>query len=334
MNFRSHPFFSHFTVVCLATLLFLLAACGQNNAATFSNSAASSTATPVPVDVYGTPVVMPKSPPQRVVSLVPNTSEILGALNVESRVVGIDFNTNYPASLTHLPRVSNATGEYNVEQIVALKPDLVLSYGAETKTYDTQLKQLGLNVMDLPASNLSQTFEQISLIGRVMSVQTTADKLVQQLKQQVNDIEKTVAGTTAPTMLLEVDDSTAGKPFVFGGGSFGDELATDANARNIFHTNNSNAGYPQVTDEAIITANPQIVLLTEDPAFGGDPTLVYKRPNWGGIAAVKSHKVYRVNANIIQRAGPRIVQGLRCVAQLAHPDKFPGALPDYCSAKV
>ena len=327
---RSHARISYFALAC--TLLFLLAACGQNT--TSSTSVTASPTASTSLDAYGTPIVMPKSPPQRVVSLVPNTSEILGALNLQSRVVGVDYNTNYPDSMAHFPRVSNATGEYNVEQIVSLKPDLVLSYGAETKTYDTQLKQLGLNVMDLPATNLSQTFQQISLIGRVMSVQSTADQLVQQLKQQVSDIEKTVAGTSAPSMLLEVDDSTAGKPYVFGGTSFGDELATDANAHNIFHGNSSNAGYPQVTDEAIITANPQIVILTEDPAFGGDPNLVYKRPNWGGIAAVKNHLVYRVNANIIQRAGPRIVQGLRCVAQLAHPDKFPGALPAYCTGKV
>ena len=319
----------------LLSFVLLLAACGQQSTTTGSSTSTQTTPTPTPaLDVYGTPIVVPKTAPQRIVSLVPSMSEILGALHLESRVVGIDYYTNYPASLTSRPKVSNANGVFNVEQIVALKPDLILSYGGETKTYDTKLKQLGLNVVDLQLTNLTQSIQDIALVGRLTSTEATANALVQQLQKQVDSIKATVKGTTTPPILLEVDDSAPGKPFVFGGGSFGDELAQDAGAVNIFHNSTSNGGYPQVTDEAIITANPQYIILTEDPAYGGSASAVYKRPNWVNIAAVKNHKVYHVNVDIIQRPGPRLVQGLQCVAQLVHPDKFPGALPDYCSASV
>ncbi len=137
-----------------------------------------------------------------------------------------------------------------------------------------------------------------------------------------------------PSVLLEVDDSTPGKPYVFGGGSFGDEIVQDANATNIFHSNTTNGGFPQVSDESIISANPQFIILTELPAYGGDTSAVYKRPNWGGIAAVKNHDVFRVNSDIMQRPSPRLVEGLRCIAQIVHPDKFTGTLPDYCTATV
>ena len=81
---------------------------------------AKPTPTPtVALDVYGTPIVFPTTAPQRIVSLVPSTSEILGALHLQSRVVGIDYYTDYPPDLTSRPRVSNADGKYNVEQIVA-----------------------------------------------------------------------------------------------------------------------------------------------------------------------------------------------------------------------
>ena len=319
----------------LLSFVLLLAACGQQSTTTGSSTSTQATPTPTPaLDVYGTPIVVPKTAPQRIVSLVPSMSEILGALHLESRVVGIDYYTNYPASLTSRPKVSNANGVFNIEQIVALKPDLILSYGGETKTYDTKLKQLGLNVIDVQLTNLTQSLQDIALVGRLTSTETTANALVQQLQKQVDSIKVTVKGTTTPPILLEVDDSAPGKPFVFGGGSFGDELAQDAGAVNIFHNSTSNGGYPQVTDEAIITANPQYIILTEDPAYGGSASAVYKRPNWGNIAAVKNRKVYHVNVDIIQRPGPRLVQGLQCVAQLIHPDKFPGALPDYCSASV
>ena len=150
----------------------------------------------------------------------------------------------------------------------------------------------------------------------------------------IKAIKAVVAGTTAPRVLLEVDDSTLGKPYVFGGDTFGDELLQDANGSNIFHGNSSNGGYPQVTDEAIIAANPQFVILTEDPAYGGNPALVYQRPNWNNIDALKLHQVYRINVNIMQHPGPRLVEGLRCVAQIIHPNKFSGPLPNYCLGTV
>src|SRR6266581_4106328 len=246
-------------------------------------------ATPtVALDAYGTPIIFPTTPPQRIISLLPNTSEMLGALHLQERVVAVDYYTTYPADLASLPKVSGSNGKYNIEQIVALKPDLVLSYGGETKEYDQQLENLGLHIVDLPLSNLSQTLQEILLVGRLTSTENTARTVVSQLQQRIQQIKAAVAGTTAPKVLLEADDSTPGKPFVFGGGSFGDELLQDANAINIFHANSSNGGYPQVTDEAIIAANPQFFILTEDPRYGGDVALVYKRPNWSNIDAVKS----------------------------------------------
>jgi len=174
-------------ILLLLSFVLLLAACGQQSTTTGSTS---TQATPTPAfDVYGTPIAFPKTAPQRIVSLVPSTSEILSALHLESRVVGIDYNTNYPASLTGRPKVSNATGVFNVEQIVALKPDLVLSYGGETKQADTQLKQLGLNVVDLQLTNLTQSLQDIALVGRLTSTQDTANTLVQQLQKQVDQIK-------------------------------------------------------------------------------------------------------------------------------------------------
>jgi len=259
---------------------------------------------------------------------------MLGALHLQGRVVAVDYYTSYPLELASVPKVSDVNGKYNVEQIVALKPDLILSWGGETKQYDQQLTTLGLRVVDLPITNFSGVLQQISLVGRLTFTETTAVSLVNQLQQQINAIKAAVTGTTAPRVLLEVDDSTPGKPYVFGGGSFGDQLLQDANGINIFHDNTSGGGYPQVTDEAIIAANPQFVILTEDPTYGGNPALVYKRPNWGSINALTLHQVYHINVNIMQHPSQRLVEGLRCLAQLIHPEKFSDALPSYCSGTV
>ena len=331
----SNPSLYRLSLVLLLSLFALLAACGQGSSNTTTGSSQASP-TPLAVnDYYGTPIVFPPTAPQRIVSLVPSASEILGALNLQDRVVGVDFYTAYPPALAKLPKVSDVNGKYNNEQIELLKPDLVLSYGGLTKQYDRQLQSLGLHVVDLPiAANLEQILRQVLVVGRLTFTQSVAQALVNSLQQQIDAIKKAVAGTIAPSVMIEIDDSAPGKPYVFGGGSYGDELLQDANGINIFHSDTNNGGYPQVTDEAVIAANPQFIIVTEDPSYGGNPALVYKRPNWSNIQAVKSRQVYRINVNITQQAGPRLVEGLRCLAQIIHPHSFTGALPAYCTGTV
>jgi ABC-type Fe3+-hydroxamate transport system substrate-binding protein len=330
---RSHVISSRLCVVLLLSLVVLLAACGQSG----SSASSTPTQTPVPtvtLDAYGKPITFPTTAPQHIVSLTPNISEMLGALHLEGRVVAVDYYTNYPADLASLPKVSNANQQYNVEQIVALHPDLVLSYGQDTKAYDSQLTNLGLHIVDLPTGNLDLTLKEILTVGRLTFTLNAATTLYNQLQQQVSQVKSKVAGTTAPKVMIEADDTTQDKPYIFGGGTFDDELVQDANGINIFHDNTTNGGFPQVSVESIISAHPQYIILTEDPAYGGNVNAVYKRANWSSIDALKMHQVYRINPNVIGRPGPRLVEGLQCLAQILHPDKFPGALPDYCTGTM
>lgn len=326
----------------LLALVLLLVGCGSGTTSGTTATPGVSTATTATTatlpaltqDAYGAPIVYPGSAPQRIVSLTPNISEMLGALHLEGRVVGVDYYTNYPADLTTLPKVSDVNGRYNTEQIIALKPDLVLSYGQDTKQYDSALQNVGIHVVDLPAGSLTLVLQEIITVGKLTFTQATATSLVEQLQKQIAQVKSAVAGQPAPKVMIELDDSTPGKPYVFGGGSFGDELVQDANGVNIFHANTTNGGFPQVTDEAVISANPQFIILTEDPAYGGNVNAVYKRPHWSGITALVMHHVYRINPNLVGRPGPRLVEGLRCLAQIIHPAQFTGSLPAYCSGTV
>ncbi|MEO8970799.1 MAG: helical backbone metal receptor [Ktedonobacteraceae bacterium] len=331
---RSYVISSRLIVPVLLTLLVLLSACGQSTTATTSTMAPTATPTAA-LDTYGTPISYPTTAPQRIVSLTPNDSEMLGALHLDSKVVGVDYYTNYPADLTSLPKVSDVNGKYTVEKIVALQPELVLSYGQDTKQYDAQLQSLGMHVVDLPSTDLTGILQEMLVIGRLTFTQSIATGVVNQLQQQINSIKAKVAGTTQPKVMIELDDSTPGKPYVAGGGSFDDELLQDANAQNIFHSDTTNGGFPQVSDEAVISTNPQFIILTEDPQYGGNVASVYRRPNWSGISALQNHQVFRVNANVVGRPGPRLVEGLQCLAQMVHPASFNNAhLPSYCAGTV
>src|SRR5690242_12095849 len=156
---RTYVISSRLYVILLLICLCVLVSCGQS---TSTNNAKPA---PAVLDAYGTPITFPHNAPQRIVSLVPSTSEILGALHLQSKVVGVDNYTDYPADIAKLPKVSDATGKVNVEQVLHLKPDLVLSDGGLTKPYDGQLANLGLHVVDLPSADFEQSLQQIALVG-------------------------------------------------------------------------------------------------------------------------------------------------------------------------
>ncbi|MEO9030191.1 MAG: ABC transporter substrate-binding protein, partial [Ktedonobacteraceae bacterium] len=158
--------------VAALVLCALLTACGQGVAST---SGTQATGTPTVVnDVYGMPIVFPATAPQRIIALTPSISEMLGALNLDSRVVGVDYYTTSPSSFTKKTRISTSSGIYQDEQIVALKPDLVLSDGGLTKTDDGKLTALGMHVVDLPGTSLTQVLQKIGLLGRLTFTENAA----------------------------------------------------------------------------------------------------------------------------------------------------------------
>ena len=304
-------------LMTLALMLSFLAACG--------GSASTSTGPQAPViakDALGDAIVIPTNAPQRIISLGATDSEILGALGVDSRVIGVDAYTDYPADLAAKTKVTDANGIPNVEAIVGMQPDLVLGFGGEVATYEKQLIQAGIDVVDLPALNLDGSLTEMRLVGQLVHATQAANALVSSLQQQINTITQKVANAPKVSVYMEVG-YTPPPPFAFGGGSFGDELITIAGGTNIFAGQTANGGYPQVSDETIIQANPQVIILTEDPSYGGDPAKVASRPGWSVIAAVKDNRVFAINPDLVQRPGPRVILALRQLAHDLHPDLFP-----------
>lgn len=293
-----------------------LSACGT--------TAATSTGPEKPLlatDANGTAIVIPTKAPQRIVSLTPVDSEILGALGEQARIVGVDYYTDYPAGMAAKPKVTDVNSAANIEQIIALKPDLVLSYGKDTNSSvshaDTQLMAAHITVYDLPALDLTGSITEIQLIGQLTHTESAANTLASSMRQSIDAVKAKVASASKPTVYMELYYGS-GPTYVFGGGSFGDELITDAGGVNVFHGDTSGGGYPAVNNEAIIAANPQVIILTD----GATPAQVAARPGWSAIAAVKSGQIYSIDPNLTQRPGPRIIQGLEDVAKDIHPDLF------------
>lgn len=275
-------------------------------------------------DGDGIAIKVPSTPPQRIVSLTPVDSEIVAALGASSRLVGIDHFTDYPPSILNLPvvtTVSGYTSKVDVEKVIALKPDLVLSYGGETATIgDTTLRQAGINVVSLPTADLNGTLGEILFAGQLIGAQQQANTLVARMEKCISTIKTAVQGKTLPSVYMEIDYSTPGKPYTVGKGSFEDALITDAGGANIFASDTSGYGYPQVSDETVIADNPQVIILAEP--ITGTFVKPQNRPAWQSISAVQSGRIFVVNDSLLSRPGPRIVAGLAAVAEDLWPSIF------------
>lgn len=316
---RNHSVFRTGFAALLAMLIatLALAACGT------SSTPASTPAKPLLAkDTNGTTITIPQQAPQHIVSLGPTDSEILAALGAGSRVVAVDYYTNYPADFAAKQKITDSSGTANVEAIVALKPDLVLSYGGETRDTDKKLLAAHISVVDLPQMDLTGSLMEMRLIGQLIHAESQANTLATSLQRRIDAVKNKVASAQPVSVYMEADYSEPGKPFAFGGGSFGDELIHDAGGTNILSTSTANGGYPQVSDETVIAANPQVIILTEDPNYGGQPQLVYQRHGWSSIPAVQSKRVYAISPDLVQRASPRLVDGLEQLAKLLHPELF------------
>ena len=311
-----------FRVCTGASLIALLCALILVGCGTSSTTSVSVAATPlIAKDALNNPITIPATAPKQIVSLGATDSEILAALGLTDRVVAVDAFTDYPASMAAKTKVTDNTGKVNVEAVVALKPDLVLGFGGEDGDAEQQLVQLGIKVVDLPAQDLAGSLLAMRLVGQLTHTTSQADTLVQGLQQRIDAVKSKAASAQKVTVYMEVGYTPA-PPYAFGGGSFGDEMIRDAGGTNIFADNTTNGGYPAVSEEAIIKANPQVIILTEGKDYGGDPSTVGQRPNWSTIAAVQQKHVYALDPNLVQRPGPRIVDGLEAIARALHPEVF------------
>jgi iron complex transport system substrate-binding protein len=298
------------------TLALLVAGCAPASATPLAAPTLSAAITLT--DGLGRPVVL-SGAAQRVVSLAPSNTEILFAVGAGSQVVGRDEFSDYPQEAKSVASVGGSMGQYSVEAIVALKPDLVLAAEINSPELVKQLEGLGLTVYYLKnPKTLEEMYTNLEIVGQLTGQDTV--KLTDSLKARVAAVdEKIMPLSYAPSVFYEIDATDAAKPYTYGPGSFGDLLIARAGGVNIGGTLTD--AYPQMSLEQIVVANPSIILLG-DSMWGTTMESVLARPGWASIAAVQSKSIYAIDDNWISRPGPRLVDGLEALARLLHPGLF------------
>jgi len=280
------------------------------------------TATGVTVtDVAGRKVTVAATP-QRIISLAPSDTEILFALDLGPKVVAVDDFSDYPPDVKNLPKIGGTNASYNFEQIVALKPDLILAAGITPPEAIKKLEDLKQTVIVLGTAQT--TFASISadiaLVGEVTRQADKARQVTDAMQQKLEAIKAKVAtAKTRPRVYWELDATDPAKPYSVGPGNFVSDLIAMAGGTNIFE--NVSAPFPQVSSEQVVAADPEVIILS-DAAYGITVDSVAKRPGWQALAAVKQQRVAPIDDNLVSRPGPRIVEGLEAVAKIIHPELF------------
>ncbi|TET51528.1 MAG: cobalamin-binding protein [Anaerolineales bacterium] len=257
---------------------------------------------------------------ERIISLAPSNTEIAFALGLGDRLVGVSDWSDYPPEALEVQKVGTGT-EANLELIVSLDPDLVLSIGGEpVPAINAQLRDLGITVLVLVADDLEGIYHDIELVGQAAGVEDEAEDLTDDMRARVSAVTEAVAAAgDQPLVFYELDATDPTRPWTVGAGSWHDDFITLVGGTNL--AGDLANSWVQINAEEIVARDPDIIVLG-DANWGITPESVAGRPGWDVIAAVQEGRVYGIDDNLISRQGPRVVDGIEALAKLIHPELF------------
>jgi len=269
-------------------------------------------------DDYGRAVTL-ESVPERIVSIAPSPTEILFAIGAGPQVVGVDNYSDYPAETAGLTKVGDYT--LNLETIISLQPDLIVGGDLVPLAQLEQLESQGIPYVLLADRTLEDVLRTIRLAGVITGHVTEADQVALALSERIDAVKaKTLApGVVKPRVYIEYDEFQG--LWTYGPGSFGDDLITVAGGLNIAH--NTSSEYPIVDPEFVIAQNPEVIVYTTGPWSTLSENTYLTRPGWDTIDAVVNDNIHGMDANLLSRYGPRIVDCLEQLAEIVHPELFP-----------
>jgi len=288
------------------------AATGSASSAASPVASASAAVFPVTVTAANGAVTI-SSRPVRIVSLDPTATEDLYAVGAGPQVVAVDQDSDYPAGI---PKTSLSGITPNIEAIAKYNPSLIVA-SQNSNGLVSGMTKLGVPVLIEPAaSSLNDAYRQIEQIGQATGHAAQAQLVASGMQQQIAaDVLKAGAAHRGETYYWELSANPyySATSTTFIGqivGLFGLKNIADAASKP------ADGGYPELSEEYIVTARPQLIFLADNQAADGgqSPAVVDKRPGWSAIPAVKDHEVIGLNDDIASRWGPRLPQ---LVAQIA-----------------
>jgi len=288
-------------VICIAAVPALAAGTADQNT-TFERTVTDDSG--ATVTIHGEP--------QRIVSLAPANTEILFALGLGDRIVGVTDYCNYPPEAKTKPSIGGYS-TVSVEKVIALKPDLIVaSYGNGADAVN-QFNTLNQTVITLNPANITGVLDDIAMVGYATGTDDNATALVTSLQTRIDAVEQNASALpTHPKVAHIVWNDPL---YVSGNGTFQDELIILAGGTNAF---SDKQYWATVSTEEFIAADPDILIVNSGTGMGGsEDSIALALENdtrFADVAAIKNHHVYVIDSDIVDRGGPRIVDALEIVA--------------------
>lgn len=260
-------------------------------------------------DFVGRTVVIEEEP-QSIISLRPSSTEILFALGLGDRVIGVTEYCYYPPEAAEKDKIGDFTT--NVEKVIALDPDLILTFDQKDETVNA-LADYGYSLVSLKSNNIEEVLESIELVGRITNTYEQAQELTEEISREIEEIKeytRELEEEDKPKVFVTIDTEEL---YTTGEGTFLNEIISTAGGINI----GAEAGrdYFVISEEKLFQEDPDYILCTF-------PTKdqILERENWQDLKAVKKGQVYNVDGDIVSRPGPRVAQAVRHIFDIIHPD--------------
>jgi iron complex transport system substrate-binding protein len=253
--------------------------------------------------------------PQRIISLAPSLTEMLFALGLDHRIIGVTSYCNYPPAAKSKESVGN-TLQPNLERIIALKPDLVIvTTSSQLENFTRQLDQLQIPVYVSNPRTVREVFASLKRLGEVTGTAANADKVAGELEARLNAVTARVATQPKPKTLFLVQDTPLIVP---GRDTFLHDLIELAGGASITA---DVTGWPQFSRETAIARAPEIII---DPGHADTRVLAEKvlRADYATTPAIKQNRIIRLDPDLTNRPGPRLLDALEQLARALHPAAF------------
>ena len=255
-------------------------------------------------------------PPQRVVSLAPNLTEFLFALDAGDRVVGVTRYCDQPPEAATRTRVGGFV-DPNFEAVVGLRPDLVVAVkNSQNRAFVSRLEDFGVPVYWTALVTEDDVFRVCRELAGLLAVEASGARLADSIRRGMKRVEERLAGAPRRRVMLVFGHS----PLVVAGrGTFAEALLARAGGENVAGT--TPLPYPIWSMEAAVRAAPEVIV--DNYMGSGDESANRAMwEGWSSIPAVRDGRVHRLRATSTLRPGPRLAEALEELARLVHPERF------------
>ena len=258
-----------------------------------------------------------KGIPKRIVSLSPSNTEILYELGLGDQLVGDTEFCDYPPEAKAKPKVGGFSN-VDIEKVVSLNPDLVLASNLHVAKTVPALEAVGLSVFVADPQNLDDISASVVTLGGITGKQKEAEAIRGRMQASLKlTTDKVKELSPKPRVFWMI--GTGHQLYTAGPGSFAQDLIEKAGGANI--AANATTKWPQLSVEAIVQADPEVIVL---PGKEGEATAGGLRadPAWKGVSAVKNNRfVFVPDEAIVNRPVPRVVEGVAALARGFYPDR-------------